>query len=90
MRFKWTPIRVRDAVLWGFGFPFFVYTLIKNENVRIALADYRVPARKQSTTTCALSPSAPPRPPQPCRADQGRSAEWTRDHLQGLPVSIVF
>ena len=33
LRFKWTPKRVRDTLIWGIGAPVFVYYLIKTEQV---------------------------------------------------------
>ena len=34
IRFQWTPTRVRDVAIWGIGFPFFLYTILRNEQVR--------------------------------------------------------
>jgi len=46
MRFKWTPQRVRDCLLWAVGFPLFLYTLVKTEQIRVDQQNGRTDGKK--------------------------------------------
>ena len=46
LRFQWTPKRLRDLGIWVIGFPLFLHTIIKTEQVRIDPQNGRTDTKK--------------------------------------------
>ena len=101
LRFKWTPITVRDTLIWAVSFPVFLYNVLKSEQVwRVPPRRHAAAPRRFGRSSRARSRTVPPhlhaltrphpRPPHRSWSTTKTGAPTARRTTCSLPAAHMY